>query len=155
MHNQQPTKHATAPDIPDMPDGPHVLVVEDNRDLAKLFCDLLEIVGCTTEIAGTVSAALDLARNRLPHAVFCDLMLPGEKSGFEFPAELRSRPGFDDVRLIAVTGYGDPEEHARAIEAGFERVMTKPVKFADVQHIVSSMRKTAEVSAACNPAPAR
>lgn len=116
-------------------------MVEDNRDLAKLFCDLLEIVGCTTEIAGTVSAGIDHARNRAPQLVFCDLMLPGEKSGFEFPRELRALGGFDDVRLIAVTGYSSPEDHARAIEAGFERIMTKPVKFADVQNVVSSLQR--------------
>lgn len=127
----------------DTASGPHVLVIEDNRDLAKLFCDLLEIVGCTTEIAGTVSAGLDHARNRTPQLVFCDLMLPGGKNGFEFPRELRGLGGFDGVRLIAVTGYSSPEDHARAIEAGFERVMTKPVKFAEVQNVVSSVQRVA------------
>lgn len=123
--------------------GPHVLVVEDNRDLAKLFCDLLEIVGCTTEIAGTVSAGIEQAKGRMPQLVFCDLMLPGEKSGFEFPRELRTLTDAGNVRLIAVTGYSNPEDHARALEAGFEHVMTKPVKFAEVQNVVSSVHRGA------------
>jgi CheY-like chemotaxis protein len=140
MPNQQTPSASTSRNTAS---GPHVLVIEDNRDLAKLFCDLLEIVGCTTEVAATVSTALDHARNKPPQLVFCDLMLPGEKNGFEFPRELRALGGFDDVRLIAVTGYSSPEDHARALDAGFERVMTKPVKFAEVQNVVSSVQRVA------------
>ncbi|NEX64006.1 response regulator [Noviherbaspirillum galbum] len=122
---------------------PHVLVVEDNRDLAKLFCDLLEIVGCSTDIATTVSAGLEQAKRRTPELVFCDLALPGDKSGFEFPTEFRKLGMPSQIRLIAVTGYSSPEDHARAMEAGFERVMTKPVKFAEMQTVVRSIRLVA------------
>lgn len=123
-------------------DAPHVLVIEDNRDLAKLFCDLLEIVGCTTEIATTVNAALDLVKKKTPQLIFCDLGLPGEKSGFEFPQELRALGNIGNVRLIAVTGYSSPEDHARVLECGFECMLTKPFKFAQIQSIVDSMRQT-------------
>lgn len=119
----------------------HILVIEDNRDLARLFCDLLEIVGCTTEIATTVNAALDLVKKKIPQLVFCDLGLPGEKSGFEFPQELRALGNIDNVRLIAITGYSSPEDHARALESGFECMLTKPFKFAQIQSIVDSMRQ--------------
>jgi CheY-like chemotaxis protein len=122
---------------------PHVLVIEDNRDLAKLFCDLLEIVGCTTDIATTVSAGLEQARRRAPELVFCDLALPGDKTGFDFPEEFQKLGLSNAIRLIAVTGYSSPEDHARAMHAGFERVMTKPVKFAEMQTVVRSIRLVA------------
>jgi CheY-like chemotaxis protein len=124
------------------PDPPHVLVIEDNRDLAKLFCDLLEIVGCTTEIATTVNAALGLVKKKMPQLIFCDLGLPGEKSGFEFPQELRALGNIGNVRLIAVTGYSSPEDHTHAIKSGFECVLTKPFKFAEIQTIIDSVRRS-------------
>lgn len=122
---------------------PHVLVIEDNRDLAKLFCDLLEIVGCTTDIATTVNAGIEQAKRRSPELVFCDLALPGDKSGFDFPEEFRKLGMSSAIRLIAVTGYSSPEDHARALHSGFERVMTKPVKFAEMQTVVRSIRLVA------------
>ncbi len=60
-----------------------VLVIEDNQDLAKLFCDLLEVMGCMTYSAHSARSGLECARKEVPDLVFCDLRLPGEKSGFD------------------------------------------------------------------------
>lgn len=131
-------------DDPPTPAAPHVLVVEDNRDLAKLFCDLLELLGCTTDVAFTVVGALEAAKKKMPQLVFCDLGLPGEKNGFAFPRELRTLGNIGDVRLIAATGYGSPEDQARALKHGFESVLIKPFKLAQIKGIIDSVRQTQE-----------
>lgn len=117
-----------------------VLVVEDNRDLAKLFCDLLEVMGCVTEAVFNARSALESARRHAPDLVFCDLRLPGGKNGFELASELRADPALAHIPLIAVTGYAHGAERERALEAGFERVFEKPVKFAQMLQVLNDFR---------------
>ena len=120
-----------------------VLVIEDNQDLAKLFCDLLEVMGCVTYSAFSARGGVECARNEVPDLVFSDLRLPGEKSGFDVARELRADPALSHIPLVAVTGYDDVREHQRAREAGFERVFEKPVKFAQILEVLNSYRKGA------------
>jgi CheY-like chemotaxis protein len=118
-----------------------VLVVEDNQDLAKLFCDLLEVMGCATDMAFNARAGLESARRTMPDLLFCDLRLPGEKDGFDLAVELRADPRLMHIPLIAVTGYADADEHQRALQVGFERVFEKPVKFAQILEVLNKYRK--------------
>jgi CheY-like chemotaxis protein len=118
-----------------------VLVIEDNQDLAKLFCDLLEVMGCATSSAFSARGGVEAARNEVPDLIFCDLRLPGDKSGFDVALELRADPALAHIPLIAVTGYDDVREHQRALDAGFERVFEKPVKFAQILEVLNSYRK--------------
>lgn len=119
-----------------------VLVIEDNQDLAKLFCDLLEVMGCTTYVAFSARGGLESARREVPDLVFCDLRLPGDKSGFDVAREMRADPKLAHIPLLAVTGYDDAHEHQRALDAGFERVFGKPVKFAQILEVLNSYRKS-------------
>jgi CheY-like chemotaxis protein len=118
-----------------------VLVVEDNQDLAKLFCDLLEVMGCATDMAFNARAGLECARRTVPDLLFCDLRLPGEKDGFDLATELRADPALAHIPLVAVTGYDDVEEHQRALAVGFERIFEKPVKFAQILEVLNNYRK--------------
>jgi CheY-like chemotaxis protein len=118
-----------------------VLVIEDNQDLARLFCDLLEVMGCETEVAFNARTGVASARRMKPDIVFCDLRLPGERNGFDVAAELRSDEASANLPLIAVTGYSDVDEHRRALDAGFDRVFAKPIKFAEIQHVLKDYQK--------------
>lgn len=119
----------------------HALIVEDNCDLARLFGDLLEVLGCTVQIEWNAATGLRSAFENPPDLVFCDLTMPGEKNGFDVAREIRSNPGLDQTWLIAVTGYDTPETHTRAHEAGFDRVFSKPVKFAQIQAVLEDVRR--------------
>ncbi|MEC4717941.1 response regulator [Noviherbaspirillum sp. CPCC 100848] len=125
----------------------HALIVEDNSDLARLFGDLLEVLGCTVNIEWNANAGLKVAFERLPDLVFCDLTMPGEKNGFDVAREIRANPRLKDTWLIAVTGYDTPETHARAKEAGFDRIFPKPVKFAQIQAVLDDVRLQGRVGA--------
>jgi CheY-like chemotaxis protein len=118
-----------------------VLVIEDNHDLARLFCDLLEVMGCETEVAFNARTGVASARRMKPDIVFCDLRLPGERSGFNVARELRNDPAFSRLPLIAVTGYSDVDEQRRAREAGFDRIFTKPIKFAEIQEVLKDYQR--------------
>jgi CheY-like chemotaxis protein len=139
--NPQPSSHHLEENIIAHQYQLRVLVVEDNQDLAKLFCDLLEVMGCATEMAFNARAGLESARRSMPDLLFCDLRLPGEKDGFDLAAELRADPALSHIPLVAVTGYDDVEEHQRALSVGFERIFEKPVKFAQILEVLNNYRK--------------
>jgi two-component system CheB/CheR fusion protein len=109
------------------PVGPiRVLIVEDNRDAAETLKDLLELSGCRVAQAHSGTEALHQAHRFRPEVVLCDLGLPG-MSGYEVARTLRADRETSDVRLIAVSGYGQKEDKLRAHAAGFDLHLTKPV----------------------------
>lgn len=106
-----------------------VLVVDDNEDAARLLAELLAALGQETRVAHRASEALAVARQFAPEVALLDLGLP-ETDGFELARQLRSLDR--RLRLIAVTGYGDPDNRKLSSEAGFEAHLVKPVQAGDV-----------------------
>jgi PAS domain S-box-containing protein len=115
------------------PDGKcqRVLVVEDSRDAADTMRMLLDMSGYEVTVAYTGPDGLAMAQTDLPDVVVCDIGLPGI-TGYEIAAALRSDPATRGIRLLAVTGYGRPEDIRQARESGFDDHMTKPVDPQDL-----------------------
>ena len=103
-----------------------VLVVEDNKDSAESLRMLLDLSGYEVEVALSGPAGLDASARFRPHAVVCDIGLPG-LDGYEVARLMRQRPETANSRLIAITGYGRAEDVEKARRAGFNRHLTKPV----------------------------
>lgn len=104
-----------------------VLVVEDNADVRESLRLMLEIWGHDVTTADTGNAGLEQIRRTHPEVAFIDIGLPG-MSGYEVAhairtTDLRSLP----MKLIAITGYGQPADRARALEAGFDMHLLKPI----------------------------
>jgi signal transduction histidine kinase/ActR/RegA family two-component response regulator len=104
-----------------------VLVVEDNRDSAEALRMLLEICGYEVALAYSGTEGVELAQAVRPDVVVCDIGLPG-LDGFTVAGHLRRNPETAMARLIAVTGYGQEEDRQRALEAGFDVHLVKPVE---------------------------
>jgi CheY-like chemotaxis protein len=113
-----------------------VLIVEDNRDTARTLQLVLRRYGHEVEVAHTGRAGVEAARAWQPDVLLCDLGLP-EMDGFEVAAALRQDPTTTDLRMIAITGYGRPEDRLRSQEAGFELHLTKPVDPRDLQLLLA------------------
>ncbi len=109
-----------------------VLIIEDNADAAESLCALLRLCGHAAEVALTGAEGLELARTFVPDVVLCDLGMP-EMDGLRVAQAMRADPLLGGVRLIALTGYGRPEDVARAVHAGFDAHIIKP---ADPEHIL-------------------
>ncbi len=124
-----PPQRSAQPEAPAAPArARRVLVVDDNRDAADSLALVLQLAGHETRTAGDGLQALAAAREFRPHAVFLDIGLPGKMDGYEVARRLREEPGLEGVLLIAVTGYGTPEDVARARQARFDRHITKPAE---------------------------
>jgi CheY-like chemotaxis protein len=102
-----------------------ILIVEDNPDARDALRVLLELDGHAVEAAGEGHAALEIARATNPDIALVDIGLPGI-DGFEIARRLRALDARRPV-LIALTGYGQPEDRRRATEAGFDEMLVKPV----------------------------
>ena len=114
-----------------------ILVVDDNRDVATMLAELLQIDGHDdVAIAHDGAAALASMRASKPDFVLCDLVLPGELDGRAIARTCRSEPQLHDVRLVAMSGYGAPEDRARAIEAGFDDLLAKPVRYETLSECI-------------------
>ena len=107
----------------------HVMVVDDNVDAATTVAMLLEMDGQTVSIAHTAEDALGrLAAGSLnmPQAFLLDIGLPG-MDGFELARRLRAAPATSGATLIALTGYGQPQDREKSKAAGFDYHVEKPV----------------------------
>jgi signal transduction histidine kinase/CheY-like chemotaxis protein len=103
-----------------------ILVVEDNADARETLRLLLELEGHRVELASDGQIGLEMAIRTHPDVALIDLGLPG-LNGYDLARRLRAAPGGTDIRLIAVTGYSQPQDRRRASEAGFESFLVKPV----------------------------
>jgi CheY-like chemotaxis protein len=107
------------------PVGRSILIVEDNADARDALRVLLELEGHVVETAGEGQRALELVRTADPDIALVDIGLPGI-DGHEVARRVRANGGRRPV-LIALTGYGQPDDHRRASEAGFDQMLVKPV----------------------------
>ena len=103
-----------------------VLIVEDNIDAGRSLAYFLRDVGHHVEHAINGYAAIAIAKNLRPDIVFLDLGLPG-MDGFTVAQQIKREPGLEKVRIVVVTGYGQEEYRERAMKAGCEIHLIKPV----------------------------
>ncbi len=118
-----------------------ILVVDDNKDAAHMMRDALGQFGYEVEVAFDGPSALARARSFRPEIVVLDIGLP-VMDGYEVAKQLRSMEGGEQVRLFAVTGYGQAADHRRALEAGFEHHLVKPVDLERLGRLISEPRPT-------------
>ena len=118
-----------------------VLVVDDNQDAAETLADLVRMFGHDAEVAFDGPSALATARDYGPDIVFCDIGLPG-MDGYAVAEELR-RTSAGAPHLVAVSGYAQPEDVAKAKKAGFDVHLAKPASPADIERVLAApIRRT-------------
>ena len=112
-----------------------VLVVEDNPDGRESLRDLLEIWGHQVDLAENGPQGVEKALSTLPDVALVDIGLPG-LDGNEVAQRIRAALDGDRMALIAMTGYGQPEDRRRAIQAGFDAYLVKPVDPGDLSRLL-------------------
>jgi signal transduction histidine kinase len=115
----------------------HVLIIEDNTDFREGLRLLLESWGHRVDEASGGAQGLDMVRLKRPEVVLIDLGLPGI-DGYAVASAVRSAPGGEALLLVAITGYGRASDRRRALEAGFDAHLTKPVSPPELAEILLS-----------------
>ncbi|MDO9436872.1 PAS domain S-box protein [Hydrogenophaga sp.] len=116
-----------------------VLVVDDNRDAADSLEMVLQFLGADVRAVYDGQTALEVFNSYQPSAVFLDIGMPG-MDGFEVAHALRQTAQGRDAKLIALTGWGQPEDLRRSREAGFDSHLVKPVDVEALQGLLASLR---------------
>jgi CheY-like chemotaxis protein len=127
--DEVPHAHAT--------DQLEVLVVEDNADAAELLRALLESWGHHVRVAHDGVAGVDAASTAVPHVAIVDIGLP-RLDGYQVAEHLRADPRTRPMYLVAITGYGRPEDRAHAHASGFDDFIVKPLNFEALEDAISA-----------------
>jgi len=136
-----PVEAARAAAAPEQPKRPangrasvarRVLVVDDNVDAAAMLAALIRQLGHEVEIVHDGSAALRAVEGYRPEVILLDIGMPG-MNGFEVAQRLRELRRVPGLRIVAVTGWGKPEDRQRSREAGFDMHLIKPVELSEIQ----------------------
>ena len=104
-----------------------ILVVEDNDDARAMVRAILELAGHEVIERADGPSGLEAAVTLRPNAALIDVGLPG-LNGYDVARGIRSRLSGAPMRLIALTGYGQPQNRTEALEAGFDAHLVKPVE---------------------------
>jgi signal transduction histidine kinase/CheY-like chemotaxis protein len=102
-----------------------ILVIEDNVDAAQSLAEVLEMEGHRVHVANDGRSGIAKARELKPDVVLCDIGLP-DVDGYEIARMLRVEGELRSMRLIALSGYAQPEDRQRAADAGFDAHIPKP-----------------------------
>ena len=122
----------------DLPQRPRrCLLIEDHVDAAESLAMLLQLIGHEVEVAFDGAAGLAKARSQRPEVVLCDIGLPG-MDGYAVARALRAAPETGSAFLIALTGYGQDDDRRRALEAGFDAYLIKPIDLEALRRLLAS-----------------
>jgi CheY-like chemotaxis protein len=110
-----------------------ILVIEDHEEAAVLLQRLLQADGHEVSVATTARAGIAAVDAGAPALVLCDLGLPGELDGLEVGRVLQGRQR--RPYLVALTGYSSEDHRRAAIEAGFDRLLAKPVRHSELARV--------------------
>ena len=119
--------------------GVHVLIIEDDRDTAEALTMLLELFGHQTTVVSDGLGAIDEVRKGGFDVALIDIGLPGI-DGYEVARRIRMLQTAKTMILVALTGYGQEADRERALSAGFDAHLTKPVRIERLQALLSRRR---------------
>lgn len=103
-----------------------ILVIEDNKDLAEIFCSFLNKLGYKVWAAHEGRSGVKIAKDICPDIIFCDIGLPG-MNGYEVASTIKADVSLQKTLLVSFSGYTDETSMKRARESGFTRHIAKPV----------------------------
>jgi two-component system CheB/CheR fusion protein len=120
---------------PTAPRRRRLLVIDDSRDAAGTLREVLELAGNEVEVAYDGLEGVAKARALKPEVVFCDIGLPG-LDGYAVARQLRADPTFTPT-LIALSGYALPADQRKALEAGFDHHLGKPLDLKELEALLA------------------
>ena len=129
-----------------------IALIDDNVDANDSLNAVLEVMGHDVSTAFDGKVGFELIRDTRPQLVVCDIGLPG-MDGYEIITRLRETLKGPMPYMIALTGYGQPEDRARGLAAGFDHHLTKPVDVEELLRLIAAQGERLRTSPTPPPAP--
>lgn len=114
-----------------------ILIADDNYDAAAALAILMKFRGHDARVAHDGEEALAVAQTFEPHVVLLDLGMP-KMDGYDTARRMRAEPWGKKAVLVALTGWGQPQDRQRTEEAGFDVHLVKPVTDFDLLHALAA-----------------
>jgi signal transduction histidine kinase/CheY-like chemotaxis protein len=130
-----------------------VLIIDDNVDAADGLAALVRIRGGEAEVAHDGEAGLRVAMRFRPDVILLDIGMPGI-DGYGTCRRFRAGARGDQACIVAVTGWGQQEDRARALACGFDAHLTKPVDFPALEAVLASFARSSPEPSRTRPRPA-
>ena len=121
-------------------DSPHflnVLIVDDNEDAADTLEEILRLWGYNVLVAYDGEKALEVATTNPPDCILLDINMP-RMDGYAVAERIRQRPAMQEVKLVALTAYSDPERIKKIAQVGFNNYLNKSCTLADIRKLLES-----------------
>ncbi len=115
-----------------------ILVIEDNFDSAEVLQTFLEIHGHKITVHHDGASGLETAKQTVPDVIICDISLSGNLDGYDIAQEIRQTEQTKSIFLIALSGYGRPEDKERSKIAGFDSHFVKPTNFDELLELLNN-----------------
>ena len=115
-----------------------ILIVEDNMDTYELMRLILELNGYETFLAADGRDGVNAALKQKPDVILMDLAMP-EMNGWEAACRIRKNPDSSSIPIIAVTAHALPSELQRALDAGCNEYITKPMDLDELVRLVNQV----------------
>ncbi|HEX6323321.1 MAG TPA: response regulator [Vicinamibacterales bacterium] len=131
------TTSAALEDLPSL-EGVHVLLVEDEKDARTLTTTLLERQGARVTAAATAAEALAALEAEVPDVLLSDIAMPG-MDGYELIRQVREKDEWSRIPAAALTAFVSPTDRGRALLAGFDTHVPKPVEPAELMAVVAAL----------------
>ncbi|HEX6926629.1 MAG TPA: response regulator [Longimicrobiaceae bacterium] len=122
--------------------GTKILVTDDDAATRKLYREIMEFRRFAVEEASTGDECIRIARRSRPHLVILDLNMP-VRDGYSAARELKAHPLTRAIKIVAVSGASRDSETERAMDAGCDAVLHKPVSPRDLLRVVDGLLKAA------------
>ncbi|WP_019230408.1 response regulator [Sedimentibacter sp. B4] len=113
-----------------------VLIIDDNKDLTEIMCDLIGFLGHKTICSQDGKVGIAMAKEHHPDVIICDIGLP-VMDGYEVAQQMRKDDEIKETFLIALSGYAGPEDRKRSREAGFDRHLAKPADISAIERVIA------------------
>jgi PAS domain S-box-containing protein len=122
------------------PGKTRILVVDDNADTVRGMEILLKLAGHQVVTARNGSQAIEVAQAHQPQCILLDLGLPG-MSGYEVVKRLRQEDNCKNALIIAISGFGQPDDRHRTKAAGFDHHLVKPISYDELFSLLATKSK--------------
>lgn len=140
---QQPKGPTTTELYPDLLKGLRILSVDDQQDTRELITIALARYGAEVKASDSASTALQLIKEWKPHVVVSDIGLPG-MDGYDFMRQLRELEADGErIPAIAVTGYAGAIDESKALDAGYEVHLSKPIDLNKLVAVIAKISRRA------------
>jgi PAS domain S-box-containing protein len=131
-----PAPSASSPREAGRRERARILIVDDNKELARGLGKLLRLLGHEVEMAHDGPEGIEAARASRPEVILLDIGLPN-LDGYHVARTLREEEAFRDTLIVAISGYGQDEDRRRSLEAGMDHHLTKPVDIRTIAEIIT------------------